>query len=56
MYYKKHGRYWAVIDKKTFDPKASWDEYSGLVAVVLYKKGAEEIVKRLNELSALKAE
>lgn len=45
----KHGRYWAVWEG---EPK--YDVNSGellrgkLVAVVLYKKGAEEIVKRLS--------
>ena len=37
MSYEKYGRFWAV-----------YDEGGNLIAVVVYKKGALEIIRRLN--------
>lgn len=47
-YTQKHGRGWAVIDKREYRHACPWD-YSGLVCITLYKKGADEVVRRLNE-------
>jgi len=38
---------WAVIDIMEYKPGWPWD-FSGLVCICLYKKGAEEVTKRLN--------
>ena len=38
MYYEKYGRYWAV-----------YDELDVLICITVYKKGAVEVIRRLQQ-------
>ena len=38
MYYEKYGRYWAV-----------YDELDILICITVYKKGAVEVIRRLQQ-------